>query len=309
MARSMRERISLVAVLGALVLCSISGVLVDLPGALAFEAGSVPPGTWTLRVDGSRLSVDAHNAPLGGVLSELASRASFSVFLKEQVAQEPVVAQFSNLPLEEGLRRLLQGKEYAIIHGGAVSSGRREGRRAIREVLVFSGRRATATEADAWIDYSQAPAPSITQLTQRAFQARTPVERARALEELRGVARDEDFTSILGRALGDEDAGVRGLALELLEETLSPIPEGPVAQVVRHDASPELRAKALSLVAYRMEDRGVDLIRQALQDPDSRVQALAGALLDDLGVGGHEQEGPPLDASNLDDAVEPSALE
>lgn len=283
---------------------SICALVVGATPALASEVGPGTSGTWKVRIEGTRLSVDAHNAPLGQLLSDLARQASFSVSVKERVAQELVVAHLSNVLLEEAIHTLLQGKEYAIIRAGSGVSRQRGDYSDIREVLVFSARKGAGTSADEWVEYSTPATPSITDLTQQALHAPAPAERARALEELRGLVKDEDFVSILTRALGDQDAGVRGLALDFLEDTLSPLPEGPVVEVARADESPQLRAKALSLLAYQMKDRAIEPIRQALQDPDSRVRAVAGELLDDLGVAVDEDEVTPSDISDAGDELQ-----
>src|SRR2546425_8641724 len=61
-----------------------------------------------------RLSVKASGEPLGTVLREIA-RQTGVVIQGADALSEPVVSDFGEVPLAEGLRRLLRGQNYLIV--------------------------------------------------------------------------------------------------------------------------------------------------------------------------------------------------
>ncbi len=268
--------------------CLVVPVEAAAEGAEANPSFAPAPGL-DIRVRGDRLSAKLDKVALQDVLAALAQQIPIAVSFKGPVGQKPIATTFQDLPLEEGLRRILQGQEYAIIHMSpqVVSRpGRVEG---IREILVFS--RPGAGSGDQWTQLAQKRAPSFEDLRRQAFKSPNPGDRAVALEELRGMGEDDEIVPILTRALQDKDSGVRQLALELLEDTLAPLPQEPVAQIALKDRNPRLRATALNLLAYRGEENAIGTLKNALQDPDSRVRETAATLLDELGVMDEEMEG------------------
>jgi hypothetical protein len=68
----------------------------------------------TVRCD--RLSVALDHAPLGQVLSELARQAKIRVEFPASIQNEYVSERFDNLPVEQGLSRLLLGRSVAIVY-------------------------------------------------------------------------------------------------------------------------------------------------------------------------------------------------
>ncbi len=72
---------------------------------------------WQVRVEGEVLSVVLEQAPAGEVFGAIADQGKIVIRLDRTLLAAPVTARFENLPLERGLRRLidqLQSRNYRI---------------------------------------------------------------------------------------------------------------------------------------------------------------------------------------------------
>jgi hypothetical protein len=105
----------------------LTGVLLlSLGTAWAEDRGAenrvVPP--FTVSVKDTTLSVKIENVPLGEVLKELTRQAHLEVYLGASSAEEKISARFDNLPFEEGIKRLLRGKNYTLTYTRTAASPR-----------------------------------------------------------------------------------------------------------------------------------------------------------------------------------------
>ena len=86
-------------------------VCADLPRAAA--------PAFQIAVHGDRLTVALERAPMGRVLAELARQAGIRVDFPPSMQNDAVWASFEDMPLEQGISRLLAGYSFAIFHGSA----------------------------------------------------------------------------------------------------------------------------------------------------------------------------------------------
>ena len=86
-------------------------VCADLPRAAA--------PAFQIAVHGERLTVALERAPMGRVLAELARQAGIRVDFPPSMQNDAVWASFEDMPLEQGISRLLAGYSFAIFHGSA----------------------------------------------------------------------------------------------------------------------------------------------------------------------------------------------
>jgi hypothetical protein len=63
------------------------------------------------------LSVVIENTPLINVLEKLQIAAGLEFSIAEKAAQRPINAQFDSMPLEIGLKTILNGFNYSILYG------------------------------------------------------------------------------------------------------------------------------------------------------------------------------------------------
>lgn len=91
------------------------------------------PGQATVTVDGSKLSVSLREAGFREVMEAIARQAGMKVSFIGAVGQATLTVSFVGLPLEDGLRRLLQGMDYAFVYTGTGTARR------VGQVFVMSG--------------------------------------------------------------------------------------------------------------------------------------------------------------------------
>jgi hypothetical protein len=78
------------------------------PAAADHEAASQP-----------LISVDAQNEPLGQVLEKITRDTSYTFIVEEQWRSHPVRIAFQNLPLDDGLKRILVNLNHVIVYESA----------------------------------------------------------------------------------------------------------------------------------------------------------------------------------------------
>ena len=150
---------------------------------LAFQNSTLLSGQVT--VMGGRMSGHLNGVPLGDVLKELSRQLSIPISVDPPVAHDLVTVTFRDVPLDEGIHRILEGKEYALIHRVAPISSREDSPGNIGRILVFSSSR----EGSA---VSQVPMAVSGETTERAFEkfkrrvleAEDPDDRILALGEV-----------------------------------------------------------------------------------------------------------------------------
>ncbi len=275
---------------GCLAAISFAGACV-LP---AVADTTAPSPSWQLTVQGGRMTALVQDAPLEMIMREISRRVRLAVSIQGPVARDLVTVRFQNLPVEEGIRKVLEGKEYAIIHNPSLYRERTEaGLSSVREILVFSRPGSGANEGSEWMklggaaEEPRAPAPAGAV---NGPKLDNPLLR---LEEMSDLADEDELLPALARALEDQDARVRAKAMEILEDTLGPIPVGPLSQIAETERDPLMRSRALTLLAFRGEGAAVQPLTRALQDPAADVRELASELLKQLGLTTPAQPTPP----------------
>jgi HEAT repeat protein len=112
----------------------------------------------------------------------------------------------------------------------------------------------------------------LEELAQQALQAPEPAARIAALKALGERGEEEKSRSTVASALRDQNTGVRGVALELVQQGL-PVPLEAVHEMARYDTSPELRINALdTLVDLSDTNAAMEYLKKALQDPDPQIK-------------------------------------
>jgi hypothetical protein len=87
-------------------------------GGTTAQAGTDPP---VLRVDarpGGEIELDARGVTIGEALRAMAVEAGFEVVISEGVQRPPVNMVVSTAPVEQVLRQILRGRNYALVYDG-----------------------------------------------------------------------------------------------------------------------------------------------------------------------------------------------
>jgi hypothetical protein len=188
-----------------------------------------------LSIHDERLSATLRQATVGEVFAELARQTGIHVQVEKAAAIETVSAEFTNLPLDEGIKRILQGKNYALTYSEGTHD--RRGGAKIMAVRVLP----TSTEpipSEPVSDVATGPNPRLgtsvvvqgAEIGDRSALAsflsatRDADPRARRTAVIAlGYLGDEFAVDALGRLLlSDSDKNVRRAATEALAEIGSP---------------------------------------------------------------------------------------
>jgi hypothetical protein len=242
-----------------------AGIVVLLAGALLSDAVAGPPAPDSvLRVawrDG-RLSVTAERVPLTRILEAVAREVGLELVGLDRF-DELVSVSFSDLPFEEGLRRLLRDISYVVI-----DDPREPGDGRLTRILVFGVAGASEGRAEAGtaglhggVDVERPLGGSGPDPTQ-----------AERLAALRAAAEQGDETLVRQAAL-DPDESIQATAVELLANR-------------DHSAAMAVLVEASRGGPVTQRLGAIHLLHQTgVRDDETVVRALADALAaDDVAV-------------------------
>jgi HEAT repeat protein len=238
------------------------------------------------------LTADIAGVPLHEVLAELSRAIGVKTFVADAVSGKAIYVKFEKLPVEEGIKQILKGENYTLVRkkqptgftieeGDRVRTVRESGEElAVAEIHVFS-RNSTAeatTLKEVQVDDSK-QAAQVAALAKQALEAETAKARLAALRKFVKQADRSQLTSTLISALKDEDASVRGLALESIADGEDP-PLKPIADAALLDESPTNRRTAIDALLSIHGAVAIPTLEQALNDPDPAVQEAASSALE-----------------------------
>lgn len=270
----------------------LTGVMVFYFGwAYAEGEGKAAAVPFSLSIKNNTLSAEIENALLGEVLKELARQAQIEVYISESSVEDKISAKFDNLPLEEGIKRLLKGKNYTLTFARKDSAPPR-----VAEIKVVNGSTpvsklstepaSTASEPKTTDGEGKSPEDlaaekSPEELAKLALEGTDSDIRVTALKALRVRGDEEQVKSTTTSALQDQDAKVRGTAIEMMDSGIS-VSLDVVKEMALHDPNPEFRISAIEHFGESSEP-GVTLeaLKQLTQDPDPQVKAVADHMLNE----------------------------
>ncbi len=251
----------------------------------------------------SRLSVSAENADLSQVLREVAQRTGIKIRGSQGKGQR-VSIHLSEVPLEKGLKALLDGVDYAVL--GDISSPEKAHS---AQVVVFDRLAASNPDRSAVTNTGTGGVPNVA-LTHvrrgseelggvgvqqdkalaaveaaaakgdldglsKAVQSSDPAVQAQAFDELSKLS-PQAALDALGSALKSDDPALRLQALQLLDQSEEADSDAVVAamsQALNADDT-SIKDYAIQALARRGGSQEMDLLRQALGDPDPAVRLM-----------------------------------
>lgn len=236
-----------------------------------------PEGAFVVKVDRERLTVRLQGIPLHAALKAIERESGVALALLAPLREEITIA-FDDLPLEQGLRRLLGNRNYILFYAAA-GPGQPA---ALRQVKVLPRGREGVRAGD------HREQPRVMPSWQAGLGDPDPEKRMEAVMALAAGEEPGKSLDLLIEVLKqDKNNDVREAALHALE-SLDPIPLEPLLAVALQDKSPSIRMQALALLGER--GAGDPRVKAALQraatsDPDREVMELASSLLE--GFDGH----------------------
>jgi hypothetical protein len=232
------------------------------------------------------LSAKAEKIPLGSVLEELGRKANLKISMESSIVKDIITVEFKNLPLEEGIKRILQNRNYMLTYADSHSSNGGVLAQVIGIKVVQDGSGLAMTQADsgtrtAVFAGGKKKARPLEDVIKEVSEAPDAFSRIIALKELSDWGGDPKALPVIVAALRDDDPNVRKVALDLIEDSDNP-PVEPIANVALNDPSPQLRISALELLADTNEEAAGSYLKRASNDSDPKVKKLAQELLKEL---------------------------
>jgi hypothetical protein len=213
-----------------------------------------------------RLTVRVRNLPLERVLEEISRKAQLAIVKAPGVGREPISVEFQELPVDEGLRRILKENDAFYFYGAD-----KKALASLKVVWIYAkgqGRGFAPVPMEAWA--------STKELEERLADP-DPKSRAQAFESL--LERKQD-PGIALMALHDGDEQVRTRALYGALSRGIALPQESLTSAALSDESADVRFLALQGLAADPERVDLRTIAgQLLNDPHPLVRRRAEEIL------------------------------
>ncbi len=232
-------------------------------GMPLFLPSSAPLAAASARVvlEAGRLTIDVREAPLSEVLRAIGEQAKVAV-KGNPLPTARVTMTFDSTPLDDGIKRLLQGVSYVLIYSPAEDQG--AGQRALVEIWLLGSYLGSET--------ARAEARALT----------TPVERDQPATASAVASVTEPSTPPIAewiwRALERPEVSARVRAIQMLGRERHPTAINALVQILREDAEPVARQHAATALATIGGQEAAAAFGSALEDLDPfvRIRAVQG---------------------------------
>ena len=256
--------------------------------------GQSLPGHLAIDMSAGRISVKLDNVPLAKLLAVIAERTGARIVV-HGTAEENLSIEFHDLPLEEGLRRIVRGKNAAFFYdsNAQISTGGVTAR--LFEMRIFIGGD-DGTQATIFNPISPAVAdmhpkakvstdqihqnPILAALTKRLRQATGAQERKEAAKALGKLTDAAAIESLSGALSADAESSVRIAAAEALAKTWDESAVIPLSWSVVSDGNSAVREAAAKALGLTWSQDAISPLIEALStDRDALVREQAARAL------------------------------
>jgi hypothetical protein len=214
--------------------------------------------------EGYLLSVKAEEVPLSIIFRQISSRTGLRIWGSEQL-EKPVTIHFSNLPLHEGLKKLLAYLNYTLLLEKSTPDGD-----LLPTLLLVVGSTSNGIMS---IDIISSEEETYLQILDRNTRL------LRIMELLRTTP--DQAVEVLRDATVDNDIDIRHLAFQQL--SLMASGEGLTVIKARLDhPDPEIRMMAIETMASKGEAFAFEVALSALHDSDELVRDMAEGIMHEL---------------------------
>jgi len=224
------------------------------------------------------LSARARNLPLARLADELSQKAGIAVLLLEDVGNESVSANFDDLPVDQGLRRVLKKQDAFFFYG--VDEDQSSSLKAIWIYPKGRGRGLAPIPPDKWQSTKEISA---------MLKDSDPNVRSRAIETLverKGSGAKEAVLT----ATHDDNEQVRSGALYAALHSAMELPEGDLSNLALKDNSADVRFLALQALSNANSPDLRAIAEQAANDSNEAVRNAAREALSRL----NQQSSPAM---------------
>jgi len=242
-----------------------------------------------IKFNNGQLSVKLKNSPLEKVLKEIMSQSGARIWLNDSI-DGTITLEFQNIPIGEGVRRILKDKNYAFAY--ALHEGK-EGKLSIisasksKEIFTKVKEeppRKLSPKPGLPVSKKDKPKkekPSFESLTKDALENEDPGKREDAIIAL-GESKDIKAIEIISKALANDPIeDVRLSAIDALLDIGDKSIVDPLSIALK-DRDPWVRESAVEALGEVGGEAAVEFIKSALNDEDGSVRELAQETLEEL---------------------------
>jgi hypothetical protein len=264
----------------------------DSPRSLV-SSPSPSSASLSVTVADGKLNLNSGGALLSQVLEAIAAHSGVPIHLQGQ-PKERITLSFTDLALDEGFQRILQGKNFVLLYAASsATSGDQSSVQKLKAVYVFADAAPQALSdahavsetdqvfghASLWSEQSDADG-----LAQALLEGNSKRARKRAAKALGDVWSAEAVAPLSLAVLEDNEPLVRATAAAALGQTWSEDAVEPLRLSLVEDQDPTVRAAAaLALGETWSEDAVEPLTQVFLEDPDPVVREHAARALREIG--------------------------
>lgn len=263
------------------------------------------PNRMQVQVQGGLLTVDAHDAPLAILLEVIGEEADFDVMV-ENGFDVTVTKVFTDVPLEQGLRRLLAETSFMmsfkdsegtkILYTLRVYAALEDGDAKPHQPAVTAVEEPSLADTEAWIlDRLKSPQRGARIVAVRRLARLEPEAAARIAARVLETEADsvvrgqtaatlgkiggDGASSLLQQALADEAAMVRMHAIRALRLVGAEQATTVLGRVLTEDPDQEIRLMALETLIATPGDTSQYYLALAATHPDEKIRQRANQAL------------------------------
>ncbi len=255
-------------------------ILLFIPASIidALEnKNNIDDSPFVIRVNDNLLTAKVKNVSLKKVLNEIANQIPVKIALFAP-AEELLVANFSRLPIEKGLKQLFRNFNYALIYDRNKS---KKGEPEIRKVIILS-RKEESQNSMAESDSITFTRESSRESIMKSLKNKDSFIREDAVDALGSLRDESDIELLSGILFNDRDEDVRASAADALasigtEEVIDSLNDA------LNDESVDVRVSATDALGDINGEAAIDALKKALHDEDEEVREAAVDALEWIG--------------------------
>lgn len=242
-----------------------------------------------VKYSNGQLSAKLKNSPLETVLKEIMAQSGARIWLNDTI-DGTVTIEFQNLPVGEGVRKILKDKNYAFVFNHSdVKEGKLSIVSASKSKEIF-----TTVKEEPPRKLSPKPKLPITQkdnqkknqpsleiLAKDALENEDPGKREDAIIAL-GESKDTKAIEIISKALANDP--VEDVRLSAIDALLDIGDKSIVdsLSIALNDRDPWVRESAVEALGEVGNEAAMEFIKNVLNDEDGSVRELAQEILEEI---------------------------
>jgi len=232
-----------------------------------------------------QLSVNLKDAPLEKVLEEIMSQSGAKIWLTDSIDTK-VTIEYNNVPIGEGIRRILRDKNYAFMYDpkepkeGEISIVKKN---KAKEIFSHPVKKSLENEKKRnKKKKDKDPSDSFEMLMKTAIEHENPEDRIDALISLGEIKDKKALTTIIKALENDPNMDVRLSAIDALFDFEDEEIIEPLSKAALNDKDSWVRENAIKELGDIGNDKAKGVLKKALNDEDASVREIANDILEEL---------------------------